>query len=108
MVSPDNSTPHFSRRKILQFAGLAAGVATFPTACKSLTTSAEGGNAAAEVVNPARASNRQISRVVLIKTEDRVAGTRKATASQLRRTRPTATGWDCRKDCFSQAQLQHG
>lgn len=77
MSAPDESMPHITRRKILRFAGLAAGAATFPTACQALTTSTEV-NHAAEAANPANISKGQMSRVVLIKTEDRVAGTRKA------------------------------
>ncbi|MBD1854001.1 DUF362 domain-containing protein [Leptolyngbya sp. FACHB-1624] len=62
---------------MLRFAGLAAGAATFPTACKALTTPTEVNNAA-EAANLTSASKGQMSRVVLIKTEDRVAGTRRA------------------------------
>jgi len=78
MVRRDEFTPHLSRRKILKFAGLAAGAATFPTACRALTTPNEADHAVAEAANPAPSTQGQMSRVVLIKTEDRVAGTRKA------------------------------
>lgn len=77
MSAPDESTPHITRRKILQFAGLAAGAATFPTTCKALTTPTEVDHAA-EAANPTSVSREQMSRIVLVKTEDRIAGTLKA------------------------------
>ncbi|KAM3097328.1 DUF362 domain-containing protein [Phormidesmis sp. 146-12] len=80
MVLPDESAPHLSRRKILHLAGLAAGAATFPTACRSLTANSQSDDlvADAQAANPIPFSTGQTSRVVLIKTTDRVAGIRKA------------------------------
>lgn len=75
MKRPDPS--RFSRRRVLQFAGLAASAATFPTACRALTTQLDSVEAeTAPSVNAAKSG--KISRVVLIKTDDRVAGTRRA------------------------------
>ncbi|MBD1848196.1 hypothetical protein H6F89_33565 [Cyanobacteria bacterium FACHB-63] len=55
MVRPDES--HLSRREILRLAGLAAGAATLPAACHSLSNPSEVANSAAEAANPAKAPN---------------------------------------------------
>ncbi|MDX2231714.1 MAG: DUF362 domain-containing protein [Leptolyngbyaceae cyanobacterium bins.349] len=81
------------RRKILQLGGLALGAASLPAACRAATSPAESNatdvntvvletapsNATAptETTTPTIAKA-GVSRVVLVKTSDRVAGTRKA------------------------------
>jgi uncharacterized protein (DUF362 family) len=81
--------PRFSRRKVLRLAGLAAGAATFPAACRSLNSpdaSTLGQNSApSPVASPTSesqsaqsVSTANSSRVVLVRSEDRVAGTRRA------------------------------
>ena len=76
MVLPDEFKSRLSRRKILRLAGLAVGAATLPTACRTGTIPNEV-DSIAQAANPAPTSN-QMSRVVLIKTDDRVSGTRQA------------------------------
>jgi len=75
----------FNRRKILQLGGLALGAATFPSACRagsSDESSAAESQASREQQMVARpesvAAKSGMSRVVLVKTDDRIAGTRKA------------------------------
>jgi hypothetical protein len=42
-ITPHNF-PHYNRRDILRLAGLAAGAATFPAACRAATPTAESSN----------------------------------------------------------------
>ena len=80
-----------SRRQVLQLASLAAGSAAFSVACGTASSSdpsptsgstptAAGGNATAAAPSPgtATANSAAVSRVVLIRSEDRVAGTQAA------------------------------
>ncbi|WNZ23143.1 DUF362 domain-containing protein [Leptolyngbya sp. NK1-12] len=79
-----NSYQGYSRRKLLQLAGLALGSTAVSTACNAATTSPEQASIApANPVSPepsaAIAANRsEVSRVVLVRSEDRVTGTRRA------------------------------
>ncbi len=71
------------RRRFLQLGGLALGAATLPTGCRSGATAsdASGEASAAIALDPLPspiAAKSGMSRVVLVKTSDRVAGTRKA------------------------------
>lgn len=77
----------FSRRKVLRWAGLAAGAATLPAACRTLNatdastvgqpeSSPVTAMPESQIAQPASTSGS--SRVVLVRTEDRVAGTRRA------------------------------
>lgn len=77
----------YSRRKLLQLAGLAAGSTAVSVACNAATPSSEISTqsspvesspvsaATSETADPAESA---VSRVVLVRSEDRVAGTRKA------------------------------
>ncbi|NJO42054.1 MAG: DUF362 domain-containing protein [Cyanobacteria bacterium CRU_2_1] len=84
-----NAGHGYSRRNVLKLAGLAAGAAIAPTACSQIASSqgkveapqtAEFTPAPTELagspVEPSPTSN--VSRVVLVRTDDRVAGTRNA------------------------------
>ena len=78
-----NQEFHFlKRRKLLQLGGLALGAATFPVACRAATDTASQDAGDRDVLNIADmksvAASSGSSRVVLVKTDDRVAGTRKA------------------------------
>lgn len=78
----------YKRRKILRLAGLAVGAATLPAACRStqVTNSAipsPQAQAPTVYATPAadvqpQTTNTNASRVVLVHSEDRVAGTRRA------------------------------
>ncbi|MBD3885762.1 DUF362 domain-containing protein [Phormidium tenue FACHB-886] len=75
-------TPHpparYSRRQVLT--GLAAGAAALPVACRSASTqtNAAVSPAPAAASPTAETASRASSRVVLVRSEDRVAGTRQA------------------------------
>jgi uncharacterized protein (DUF362 family) len=83
IMESDNSYRRYSRRKMLQLTGLAAGAAALPSACHASTPTAETSPAAETIAETQTTSARPAtkgvsSRVVLIRTEDRVAGTRQA------------------------------
>jgi uncharacterized protein (DUF362 family) len=77
---------HYSRREMLKLAGLAAGSAMLPTACQTASTtqstpSTEPVASIAPTPQPSvttQGVSQRTSRVVLIRTEDRIAGTRQA------------------------------
>ncbi|MEB3336154.1 MAG: DUF362 domain-containing protein [Leptolyngbyaceae bacterium] len=77
-------TPRYDRRKVLKLAGLAAGAATLPAACRAVIPGWESANSAAAPTPETQGAMSAIapltgtSRVVLVRTEDRVVGTRKA------------------------------
>jgi len=81
------TTPNFhryNRRDVLRLAGFAAGAAAFPAACHAATPTSEfigpsatASETAATPSDPV-AARQGTSRVVLVRTDDRVAGTRKA------------------------------
>lgn len=84
-----HSNQGYSRRKLLQFAGLAAGSTAFTIACNriALTDGETIGETAAssQSIDPVSSSPAPtptapsgISRVVLVHSEDRIAGTRQA------------------------------
>lgn len=78
MSTPD-LTNGLNRRKVLRLASLAAGAVMLPTACQSTTrpSASTGLSTSTEsVAQPASTSSS--SRVVLVRSDDRVAGTRKA------------------------------
>lgn len=82
-MSPSNSHSAYTRRKILRMAGLAAGSTAFSIACNGSTTATGEGAAALPGANPAASPAAPTgmtgkSRVVLVRSQDRVAGTRKA------------------------------
>ena len=75
---------HYKRRQILRLASLAAGASLFPSACHALNSTPKENQALSSDL-PNLASERtlknnssQTSRVVLVSSEDRVAGTRQA------------------------------
>lgn len=86
MIPPDDLTHSYKRRQVLRLAGLAVGAAVLPSACHSAGTSS--GEADATIVqfatpnseprSIAQAKPQDISKVVLLRSEDRIAGTRKA------------------------------
>jgi len=85
-MTPDDSTPKYKRRRVLRMAGLAAGASVLPAACRAVTSPSQ--EAYATVVQsatptattrPVASSTPQnVSKVVLVRSDDRVAGTRKA------------------------------
>ena len=75
---------HYNRRQILRLASLAAGASIFPSACRALNSATTESQATVKK-SPTPASKLtvqlkppQTSRVVLVYSEDRVAGTRQA------------------------------
>ncbi|MDX2097875.1 MAG: DUF362 domain-containing protein [Leptolyngbyaceae cyanobacterium bins.59] len=83
-MSSSNSQNNYSRRKLLQLAGLAAGSTAFSVACNAATHSIDQAppseTTPANPVTPAAATTAAqsgMSRVVLVRSDDRVAGTRK-------------------------------
>ncbi len=78
-ISPNR----YSRRSVLKLAGLAASSTAVSIACNAAVSptptasSSEGSASTAPVVTPT-SSSADVSRVVLIRTEDRVAGTHQA------------------------------
>ncbi len=68
--SPEAS---YQRRQILRLATLAAGASFFPSACRTLNSTSISDSVTAQPSVPP-----QTSRVVLVHSEDRVAGTRQA------------------------------
>lgn len=83
-MMPEDSARRYNRRKMLQLTGLAAGAAALPSACHAATPTTEASPSGAETVADTQATTAAntargaTSRVVLVRTEDRVAGTRKA------------------------------
>lgn len=80
-MSPSDFYHSYSRRQLLRLAGLAAGSTAFSVACNAATTPTEPtpsqASPASVKQSPATAKS-GVSRVVLVRSEDRVAGTRKA------------------------------
>lgn len=80
------SSKPYNRRQVLKLAGLAAGAATLPTACQTIKSSKEMASPEAQMASPtqaapdaiAPASTTGMSRVVLVRSEDRVFGTQQA------------------------------
>lgn len=80
--------PRVSRRKVLHLAGLAAATASLPIACQQATPIGGDANSAeslaehpsptAQTAQVSTSGTSDVSRVVLVRTEDRVAGTRRA------------------------------
>lgn len=83
-MMPEDSARRYNRRKMLQLAGLAAGAAALPSACHAATPTTDASPSAAETIANTQATTAAnttrggMSRVVLVRTEDRVTGTRKA------------------------------
>ncbi len=81
-----DSFSKYKRRQVLRLAGLAAGASILPTACRAMQSPSETADATVPQLatpTPAAAPNTQsaaqnVSRVVLVRSEDRVSGTRKA------------------------------
>ena len=70
---PFSPQPSYQRRQILRLATLAAGASLFPSACRTLNSTSISDSVTAQPAIPP-----QTSRVVLVHSEDRVAGTRQA------------------------------
>ncbi|MEB3123991.1 MAG: DUF362 domain-containing protein [Snowella sp.] len=70
---PFSPQPSYQRRQILRLATLAAGASLFPSACRTLNSTSMSDSVTAQPSVPP-----QTSRVVLVHSEDRVAGTRQA------------------------------
>jgi uncharacterized protein (DUF362 family) len=68
----------YNRRKILHLASLAAGASLLPSACRNLDYSGEEPQAIAKPSAPQPSAPPQTSKVVLVYSEDRTDGTRKA------------------------------
>jgi uncharacterized protein (DUF362 family) len=85
-MRPDDFTHKYQRRQVLRLAGLAAGASVLPAACRAVKApSGEADATVVQLATPRKAprqiaqSNAQnVSRVVLVRSDDRVAGTRKA------------------------------
>jgi uncharacterized protein (DUF362 family) len=84
-MMPEDPAYRYSRRKMLQLAGLAAGAAALPSACHAATPTTETSPSAAaetmadtQAITAATTARGGTSRVVLVRTEERVVGTRKA------------------------------
>lgn len=83
-MMPKDPAHRYSRRKMLQLTGLAAGAAALPSACHAATPSTKTSPSAAATMADTQATTAAtmarggMSRVVLVRTEDRVAGTREA------------------------------
>ena len=82
---PNSDFNSLNRRQLLHLGGLALGAATLPAACRRGQDSVASTTAAAPIATtpeaiamPVRTTPTGVSRVVLVKTDDRVAGTRKA------------------------------
>lgn len=80
---PHSDFASLNRRQLIRLGGLALGAATLPSACRSgrdLGGETEGAVTTDEaaIAMPVRTAATGMSRVVLVKTTDRVAGTRKA------------------------------
>ena len=86
MTPPDDLTHSYKRREVLRLAGLAVGAAVVPSACRSVGTSSGEANATvvqfatpnSEPRSIAQAQPQAVSKVVLVRSESRIAGTRKA------------------------------
>jgi uncharacterized protein (DUF362 family) len=86
MTPADDFTHSYKRRQVLRLAGLAVGAAVLPAACRTAETSS--GEADATVVqfatpnsqprSIAQAKPEKVSKVVLVRSESRIAGTQKA------------------------------
>lgn len=68
----------YNRRQILRLASLAAGASIFPSACRALNSPEAETQVTAQNASTPAPQPPQTSRVVLIYSEDRVAGTRQA------------------------------
>jgi len=85
-VTPNDSSSKYKRRQVLRFAGLAAGASVLPAACRAAVAPSSSGEAAVvqhatPINNPtihAQATSNKVSRVVMVRSSDRVSGTRKA------------------------------
>lgn len=86
-MSTSNPYSGYSRRKILQLAGLAASSTAFSVACNAATNPARNPTGPISISRSSpspdtalsqTAARSGVSRVVLVRSEDRVAGTRKA------------------------------
>lgn len=81
-MKPDKSIPKYKRRKVLRLAGLAAGASILPAACRSVNSSSPTAEQSATPVSTptplAQSNSSQVSKVVLVRSSDRVAGTKKA------------------------------
>ncbi len=88
MTPPTDSSHKYSRRRVLNLAGLAAGASVLPAACRAATSSPEASTNPVQLATPvtrgsttssvAQSTQAQVSKVVLVRTTDRVAGTRQA------------------------------
>ncbi|MEQ9486864.1 DUF362 domain-containing protein [Coleofasciculus sp. F4-SAH-05] len=86
-MQPDNSTRKYKRRRVLRLAALAAGTSILPAACRTVNSTSPAPDAAVDGTVPTTTStpiaqstsgNVNVSKVVLVRTDNRVAGTQKA------------------------------
>jgi uncharacterized protein (DUF362 family) len=88
MTPPTNSSHNYSRRQVLRLAGLATGASLLPAACRAATSSPEASTNPVQLASPTtpapttnpitQSTSNQVSKVVLVRSADRVAGTRQA------------------------------
>ncbi|MFP4101094.1 DUF362 domain-containing protein [Coleofasciculus sp.] len=84
-MQPNHSTRKYKRRRVLRLAALAAGTSILPAACRSGNSTSPTPDAAVDATVPtttatplAQSPSGNVSKVVLVRTDDRVAGTQKA------------------------------
>ncbi|MEQ8465088.1 DUF362 domain-containing protein [Coleofasciculus sp. E1-EBD-02] len=84
-MQPNHSTRKYKRRRVLRLAALAAGTSILPSACKTGNSTSSTPDAAVDATVPtttpapiAQSPSGNVSKVVLVRTDDRVAGTQKA------------------------------
>ncbi|MEQ8539292.1 MAG: DUF362 domain-containing protein [Coleofasciculus sp. D1-CHI-01] len=84
-MQPNHSTRKYKRRRVLRLAALAAGTSILPTACRTENSTSPTPDAAVDATVPtttatpiAQSPSGNVSKVVLVRTDDRVAGTQKA------------------------------
>ncbi|MEQ8757829.1 MAG: DUF362 domain-containing protein [Coleofasciculus sp. G1-WW12-02] len=84
-MQPNHSTRKYKRRRVLRLAALAAGTSILPAACRTGNSTSPTPDAAVDATVPtttatpiAQSPSGNVSKVVLVRTDDRVAGTQKA------------------------------
>lgn len=84
-MQPNHSTHKYKRRRVLRLAALAAGTSILPSACRTVNSTSPTPDAAVDATVPtttatpiAQSPSGNVSKVVLVRTDDRVAGTQKA------------------------------
>lgn len=84
-MTHSNPFSKYKRRQVLRFAGLAAGASILPVACRVTTSPNAENSVPKQLATPtteyspvAQSTQQNVSKVVLVRSEDRVTGTLKA------------------------------